>query len=129
MYVIKYIYLIKKGNIMEYKDKNLQALLDAFNPNPIDAFGTAKQELDLAKENYEKKRQDLLDQKTFGKHKSELYEANIIEVKETERLDYKSLVQDLVKSGKIRIPNYYIKKHTTIQSATKRVNIKFIGGK
>ena len=112
---------------MEYKDKNLQALLDAFNPNPIDAFGTAKQELDLAKENYEKKRQDLLDQKTFGKHKSELYEANIIEVKETERLDYKSLVQDLVKSGKIS--KHYIEKHTTIQSATKRVNIKFIGGK
>ena len=48
---------------MEYKDKNLQALLDAFNPNPIDAFGIAKQELDLAKENYEKKRQNLLDQK------------------------------------------------------------------
>ena len=38
----------------EYKDKNLQALLDAFNPNPVDAFGSAKAELDLAKENLRK---------------------------------------------------------------------------
>ena len=114
---------------MEYKDKNLQALLDAFNPNPIDAFGNAKQELDLAKENYEKKRQDLLDQKTFGKHKSELYEANIVEVKETERLDYKGLYEDLVKVGKIKVPNYYIKKHTKNVPSASRILIKLIGGK
>ena len=114
---------------MEYKDKNLQALLDAFNPNSIDAFGNAKQELDLAKEKYEKARLNLLDQKTFGKHQGELYEANIIEVKETERLDYKGLYEDLVKVGKIKVPNYYIKKHTKNIPSTSRVNIKFIGGK
>tara|TARA_R100000664_G_C2625722_1_gene57649 strand:+ start:83 stop:427 length:345 start_codon:yes stop_codon:yes gene_type:complete len=114
---------------MEYKDKNLQALLNAFNSDPVDALGSAKQELDLAKENYEKKRQDLLDQKTFGKHQGELYEANIIEVKETERLDYKGLYEDLIKVGKIKVPNYYIKKHTKDIPSTSRVNIKFIGGK
>ena len=76
---------------MEYKDKNLQALLDAFSSNPVDAFGSAKAELDLAKEKYENARLQLLDQKTFGKHKGDLFEANIIEVKETSRIDYKSL--------------------------------------
>ena len=32
---------------MEYKDKNLQALLNAFNSDPVDALGSAKQQLEL----------------------------------------------------------------------------------
>jgi hypothetical protein len=114
---------------MEYKDKNLQALLDAFNSNPVDAFGSAKAELDLAKENYERARLNLLDQKTFGKHQGDLFEANIIEVKETERLDYKGLYEDLVKVGKIKVPNYYIKKHTKNVPSNSRLTVKYLGGK
>ena len=114
---------------MEYKDKNLQALLDAFNPNPVDAFGSAKAELDLAKEKYENARLQLLDQKTFGKHKGDLFEANIIEVKETSRIDYKSLVIDLLESNKIEISDHYIKKHTKTVPSTSRLTVKYLGGK
>ena len=114
---------------MEYKDKNLQALLDAFNSNPVDAFGSAKAELDLAKENYERARLNLLDQKTFGKHQGDLFEANIIEVKETSRIDYKSLVLDLLESNKIQISDHYIKKHTKAVPSTSRLTVKYLGGK
>jgi len=113
---------------MEFKDKNLQdMLLNALNSNPVDAFGSAKTELDLAKENYERARLNLLDQKTFGKHQGDLFEANIIEVKESTRIDNVALIKDLIKNGKIS--KHYIEKHTKTYSSTPRVNIKFIGGK
>lgn len=115
---------------MEFKDKNLQdMLLNALNSNPVDAFGSAKTELDLAKENYERARLNLLDQKTFGKHQGDLFEANIIEVKETSRVDYKSLVLDLLESNKIEISDHYIKKHTKNVPSNSRLTVKYLGGK
>ena len=112
---------------MKYKDKNLQALLNAFNSDPVDALGSAKQQLDLAKKEYNDKRQVLLDQKTFGKYQGQLYEATISEVKDSTRIDTVALVNDLIKNGKIS--KHYIEKHTKTYSSTPRVNIKFIGGK
>ena len=113
---------------MEYKDKNfLQALLDAFNSDPVDAFGSAKAELDLAKEKYENARLNLLDQKTFGKHQGDLFEANIIEVKESTRIDNVALIKDLIKNGKIS--DHYIKKHTKNIPSNSRLTVKYLGGK
>ena len=56
-----------------------------------------------------------------------MFEANIIEVKESTRIDNVALIKDLIKNGKIS--DHYIKKHTKNIPSNSRLTVKYLGGK